>query len=458
MSRRPPDFVALVETNSSDWAMEAWWEDYTRVTWATAPGKRDTGVELYKHSACPYLVETVRQGNGGKLLLVKVFTPDTYYYHLVVHAPQEKFVLLYTLFWLRLWAKITALIDIKRLLILGDVNSLFQEQDRVGKPTKKRGWESFCRAAGLRELTQHTDVPHSTYSGYGGAGSRIDTAATTAESDVRILAAEYWPSTLFSDVRTPLLLHVDFKNETLDKPQPNCVKRAPEFHLKEVALTEDETASLRDAMHSRPEHDPVGAPRKWLRETQLALYEWATENNRVIKKTFNNLETEQRPPQGTADPDPDGDLPGLVGPLDMLPEPAALIAALSALSGVRDPTEAALKASYRRQADTLLAQWTATERQQLGRNRGEPRAAGRSRKAWKDIKKVVRSAARQPKIDMIPWQNKAILNQRETLRQVYDDQIALQGDKSVIADDPARLAALTRYLGMMPQHSAAPAR
>ena len=31
MSRRPPNFIALLETNSSDWGMEARWADYTRV-------------------------------------------------------------------------------------------------------------------------------------------------------------------------------------------------------------------------------------------------------------------------------------------------------------------------------------------------------------------------------------------------------------------------------------------
>jgi hypothetical protein len=62
------------------------------------------------------------------------------------------------------------------------------------------------------------------------------------------------------------------------------------------------------------------------------------------------------------------------------------------------------------------------------------------------------------KIDMGPWQGKAILNRRETLRQVYDDRVSLQGGNSTISDDPARLAALTRYLSMMPQYTAAPAR
>ena len=87
MSRRPPDFIAWVETNSSDWGIEAQWADYTRVASATAPGKHDTGVELYKHSACPYLVETVMQGADGRMLLIKVYTLDTYYCLLVVHAP-----------------------------------------------------------------------------------------------------------------------------------------------------------------------------------------------------------------------------------------------------------------------------------------------------------------------------------------------------------------------------------
>ena len=52
----------------------------------------------------------------------------------------------------------------------------------------------------------------------------------------------------------------------------------------------------------------------------------------------------------TADSDDDSDLPDLACPLDMLPEPAVLFAALSPLSGLRDPTEAALKGWYPRQA------------------------------------------------------------------------------------------------------------
>ena len=137
-----------METNSSDWGMEARWENYTRVASATAPGKRDTGVGLYKHSACPYLVESVLQAADGNMLLVKVYTLDTYHHLLVVHAPQEKSSLPYALFWLRLWAQITALVDTRRLLILGDVNSLFQKEDRVGEPSTKGdgkpsvGWQA----------------------------------------------------------------------------------------------------------------------------------------------------------------------------------------------------------------------------------------------------------------------------------------------------------------------------
>ena len=89
------------------------------------------------------------------------------------------------------------------------------------EPSTKKGLETFCKVAGLLELTEHTHVPHGTYSCYGGAGSTIDTAAATAEFEVRILAAKYLPSTLIFDIHTPLLLHVDFKNEDPDKPYPN---------------------------------------------------------------------------------------------------------------------------------------------------------------------------------------------------------------------------------------------
>ena len=135
MSRRPPDFLSLVETNNSDRGMKTRWKDYTLVASATAPGQRDTGVELYKHPACPYLVETVLQAANGNMLLVKVFTPDTYYYLLVVHAPQEEGALRYAHFWLPPWAKITAQVDTRRLLILGDVNSLFRGADRAETST-----------------------------------------------------------------------------------------------------------------------------------------------------------------------------------------------------------------------------------------------------------------------------------------------------------------------------------
>ena len=159
------------------------------------------------------------------------------------------------------------------------------------------------------------------------------------------------------------------------------------------------------------------------------MYEWAKNNDRVVERTFRQPDLETRPPQGTAGPDGGDALPDITGPLDMLPTPDELRAALSAVSGLDDPMEAALKASLCRQADHVFAQWTASNQQNLGRNRGERRAAGRSTRTWKYIKKVVRSAAKQRKIDMVPWQSKAILNRRETLRQVYDDRVALQGGK-----------------------------
>ena len=58
------------------------------------------------------------------MALVIVYTPDTYYYLLVVHAPQENEFLPYATFWLGMSANITALIDNGQLLILGDINSV----------------------------------------------------------------------------------------------------------------------------------------------------------------------------------------------------------------------------------------------------------------------------------------------------------------------------------------------
>ena len=88
---------------------------------------------------------------------------------------------------------------------------------------------------------------------------------------------------------------------------------------------------------------------------------------------------EERPPQGTMELDPDGVLPTIVDPLDMLPDPEDLVTALATLSGLDDPTEANLKAACRNQADTLQSQQNAANRQRLARNKGTRRAAGRSR-------------------------------------------------------------------------------
>ena len=173
---------------------------------------------------------------------------------------------------------------------------------------------------------------------------------------------------MLSDFHTRLLLHVDFPNEDLTKPQPNCEQRTPEFHLKELALTKEEESSLREAMEARPELDPRRASKAWLRGTQMALYEWAKEKGKVVKKTFNNPEADQRRPQGTADPDPNRALPSIDNPLDMLPTPAELTEALTLHSVLEDPTAAELKTFFRREMDLLLAQWTAANRQRLGRN------------------------------------------------------------------------------------------
>ena len=67
-STRPPDFVAPAETNSTEWGIEANWPDYSRVAAATAPKQHDRGIELDKHEACPYLVDTIMQGREGNIL------------------------------------------------------------------------------------------------------------------------------------------------------------------------------------------------------------------------------------------------------------------------------------------------------------------------------------------------------------------------------------------------------
>ena len=88
LAPRPPDFICLVETNTRKWMSPAQWGDYHRVAHNHRGRLQYRGIEIYRHKNCPYKVVTAAASAKGDALLVQVFTQDTNYGILVVHAPR----------------------------------------------------------------------------------------------------------------------------------------------------------------------------------------------------------------------------------------------------------------------------------------------------------------------------------------------------------------------------------
>ena len=143
MAPRPPDFICLVETNTRKWMSPAQWGDYQWVAHNHRSRLRYQGIEIYRHKNCPYKVVTAAASAKGDALLVQVFTQDTNYGILVVHAPHARKVTNqgYLMYWLRLWAKVRRQIDTRRVIMVGDMNSAFAVKDRK----KQRATDTIYR-------------------------------------------------------------------------------------------------------------------------------------------------------------------------------------------------------------------------------------------------------------------------------------------------------------------------
>ena len=104
MATRPPDFICLIETNTWRWEKPAAWLHYKRVAHNWQNVHTNRGVEIYKHDQCPYKVVTVAALADGDALLVQVYTQETNFGILVVHAPHARWVGWkgYSMYWLTL--------------------------------------------------------------------------------------------------------------------------------------------------------------------------------------------------------------------------------------------------------------------------------------------------------------------------------------------------------------------
>ena len=158
-----------------------------------------------------------------------------------------------------------------------------------------------------------------------GQGTRIDTAALTEWSSLRITKACYWPSTLLSDHHYPLLILVHVPAVRVGKPGTECFPRLAEAHMLPVHLTADQRNSYVTEVYNRTRGDPVSDARGFIKRLQLAMYAWADDRNKVKNRQFDGLAMEEHPEKETKGEI--GELP-MEEPAEMLPTVSDFLASL----------------------------------------------------------------------------------------------------------------------------------
>mmetsp|Transcript_33558 Transcript_33558/g.60169 ORF Transcript_33558/g.60169 Transcript_33558/m.60169 type:complete len:403 (+) Transcript_33558:325-1533(+) len=294
---RPPDLIVGVESNVSKYDPTPPGKQYERVAFAPASTCKNRGVEIFLHRNSPWRVETQHQAPEGDALLAKVYTTKTHWHLLVVHAPQLRKVqrLGYIMYWLRLWEKVRQKADMRRLIIVGDMNSAYRPGDRAIPRSCDVMYRYFCSLVGLNDLSDLVDLPPGETSCTLKSGSRIDTAAVSVDSKITVSDAVYWNSTLLSDHHKPLLMRAQVPNIPLRKHLPTCHNRLPEHHLPPVRLTTQQQADYAEAVARRTTVDPLKEPIQWIRQLQLAMYEWAKEHGYVVTRSYEQAEPDERP-------------------------------------------------------------------------------------------------------------------------------------------------------------------
>jgi hypothetical protein len=377
---------------------------------------RYRGIEIYRHKNCPYKVVTAAASAKGDALLVQVFTQDTNYGILVVHAPHARKVTNqgYQMYWLRLWAKVRRQIDTRRVIMVGDVNSAFMVGDRKKQRPTDTVYRRICATLGLKDLRQLVTLPEDTWSCVMGGGSRIDTAAVTEESSIRISDATYWKSTLMSDHHYPLLVRYQVPGIRVAKPETDCVPRLKESHMPPIQLSVSQchqyALAVRERQHTG---DPVTDSRGYIKRLQLAMYKWAEETNRLKVRTFDGGGLEERPKEETKD---DIKAAPMAHSGEMLPPVDEFMASLRLQLCKPQASERELKTELTRIARQITRETTATADRNKKRERGEGNAQGRSAEAWGYIRRSLRK--HRPKMENVELDGKVLINDREVLARI----------------------------------------
>ena len=172
--------------------------------------------------------------------------------------------------------------------------------------------------------------------------------------------ATYWDLTATSDHHKPLLLRLSVSNPPVDKPVSQCELRLPEHHLPPVALTKEQSFAYGKAVHAALQSgvDPAEHSERWLRNLQLAMYEWADAAGLVEVRRHDRADPESRPRGETKE---DGDAAPMRHSREMLPDPEDALRFLAEEAGLPEGTPLlAVKREWTKNA-------TAVKRSRAGR-------------------------------------------------------------------------------------------
>ena len=410
---------------------------------------------MYKHRNCPYAVRTVAASAQGDALLIQVYTQETNYGIAVVHAPHAKKVghKGYSMHWLDFWDRVRPQVDPGSVIVVGDVNSAFHRKDRAVQQPDDTGWRRICSNHGLLDLRQLVRLPTGTWSCMAGEGSRIDTAALTTESSLRVSQAHHWRSTLLSDHHYPLMLMAHVPEVCVDKPEPTGWARLPEAHMAPVDLTVDQQFQYATEVHDRDRGNPETYPRGFIRRLQMAMYKWAKDRKYTKVRRFDKGELEQRPDEETRR---DIGGPPMEHPEEMLPSVPDFIAALRKEMGDPGASERKIKTQFTKLTTQVNREATEARDREKRKARLEGEALGRAPDTWGYVRRSLQ--IKRPKTENFLLDSKVLMNNREVLARIRRARQELQGVDYQISADARRWSVYQQYVQAMPQRAVQPLR
>ena len=172
---------------------------------------------------------------------------------LFAHAPHTQKVgkHAYQEYWEEVWRAIVKYADPQLTMFVMDANQPARAGDRLGRRMEE-GLRDFYGAHGLRDVTDVLLIPEGAYSCVKGTEkSRIDTAAVTENTKVRLLEAGSWGSSALSDWHTPMMIIAAWPEEKVRRPRAKVRMCAHEQHMKNVELSRDELISYKSSLVAR---------------------------------------------------------------------------------------------------------------------------------------------------------------------------------------------------------------